>query len=111
MAEAKQYTAYEAMKLFQVDDPNNHHDEDENVTAQRIMQASLENSNSSDIDSDVASKNSDSSNSDSDDASKNSDLSDSKNNDASDLPVLENADEGQPLSNQQGTLSSTAGIT
>ena len=77
----------------------------------KVMQASLENSNSSDIDSDDACKNSDSSDSDSDDASKNSDLSDSESNDASDLPVLENADEGQPLSNQRGTLSSTAGVT
>ena len=43
--------------------------------------------------------------------SKNSDLSDSESNDASDLPVSENADEGQPSSNQRDTLSSRAGIT
>ena len=85
------------MRLFWVDDPHNSHDEDENVAAQGVMQASLENSNSSNIDSD--------------DASKNSDLSDSESNDASDLPVLENADEGQPLSNQQDTLSRRAGVT
>ena len=61
------------------------------------MSASIENSNSSDIDSD--------------DASKNSDLSDSKSNDVSDQPVSENTDEGKPSSNQRDTLSSRAGVT
>ena len=56
------------MRLFWVDDPHNSRDEDEDVAARGVMQASLENSNSSDIDSD--------------DASKNSYLSDSKSNDA-----------------------------
>ena len=75
------------------------------------MSASIENSNSSDIDGDDASKNYDSSDSDSNGASKNSDLSDSESNDASDLPVSENTDEGQPSSNQRDTLSSRAGVT
>ena len=99
------------MRLFRVDDPHNSRHEVEDVAARGVMQTSLENSNSSDIASDVASKNSDLSYSDSDDASKNSDLSDSDSNDASDLPVLENTDEGQPSSNQRDTLSSRAGVT
>ena len=97
------------MRLFRVDDHDNSPDED--VAARGVMQASLENSDSSDIDSDDASKYSDSLDSDSDDASKYSDLSDSKSDDASDLPVSEYVDEGQPSSNQRDTLSSRAGVT
>ena len=85
------------MRLFRVDDPDSSRDEDENVAARGVMQASLENSDSSD--------------SDSDDASKNSDLSDSDSDDASDLPVSGNPDEGQPSSNQMDNLSSRAGVT
>ena len=91
--------------------PHNSRDEDEDVAARGVMQTSLENSNSSDIDSDDVSKNSDSSDSDSNGASKNSDLSDNESNDASDLPASGNADEGQPSSNQRDTLSSRAGVT
>ena len=61
-----------------------------------VMQASLENSDSSD--------------SDSDDASKYSDLSHSESDDAGDLPVSENVDGGQPSSNQRGTLSEQASL-
>ena len=85
------------MRLFWVDDSHKSRDEDEDVAARGVMQSSLENSNSSF--------------SDSDDASKYSDLSDSESNDASDLPVLENADGGQPSSNQRDTLSSRTGVT
>ena len=42
---------------------------------------------------------------------ENSDLSDSESDDASDLPVSENAGEGQPSSNQRDTFSSRAGVT
>ena len=87
------------MRFFRVDDPHNSRDKDEDVAARGVMLASFKRSNSSDIDSDDASKNSDSSDSDSNGASENSDLSNSKSNDTSDLPVLENADEGQTSSN------------
>ena len=69
------------MRWLWIDDPYNSRDED--VTAQRVIQASL----------------------------KNSDLSDSGSDDANDLPVSGNADEGQPSSNQKDTLSSRAGGT
>ena len=80
MAEAEQYIVQEAMRLLRVDDPYNSRDED--IAMQRVMQASLKNSNSLDSCSD----------------------------DASDLPVSGNADEGQPLSNQNDTLLSRAGV-
>ena len=44
------------MRLFRVDDSDNSRDEDENFAARRVMQASFENSNRSDSDSDDASK-------------------------------------------------------
>ena len=84
------------MRLFRVDDSDNSGDEDEDVAARGVMQASLENSDSSD--------------SDSDDASKYSDLSHSESDDAGDLPVSENVDGGQPSSNQRGTLSEQASL-
>ena len=68
------------MRLLRVDDPYNSRDED--VARQGVMQASLKNSDSSDISS----------------------------NDASNLPVSGNADEGQSLSDQKDTLSSRAGV-
>ena len=87
MAEAEQYIVQEAMRLLRIGDPYNSNDEDKDVAAREVMQASF--------------KNSDLSDSGSVDASKNFHSSDSDSDDASDLPVFGNANERQPSSNQR----------
>ena len=52
MATARQLTATETIRSLQVNEFDNSCDEDEDITAQLVMQASLENSDLSDCDSD-----------------------------------------------------------
>ena len=52
MATARRLTAEEAIRSLQVDEFDNSCDEDEDTTAQSVMQATLENSDLSDCDSD-----------------------------------------------------------
>ena len=51
MATARRLTAAEAIRSLQVDEFDNSCDEDEDTTAQSVMQATLENSDLSDCDS------------------------------------------------------------
>ena len=52
MATARRLTAAEAIRSLQVDEFDNSCDEDEDTTAQSVMQATYENSDLSDCDSD-----------------------------------------------------------
>ena len=83
MAIARRLTAAEAIRSLQVDEFDNSCDEDEDTTAQSVIQATLENSDLSDCDSD----------------------------EPNDRPIYENFDEAQSSINQWDTLLSGAGVS
>ena len=83
MANARRLTAAEAIRSLQVDEFDNSCDEDEDTTAQSVMQATLENSDLSNCDSD----------------------------EPNDQPIHENFDEAQSSINRWDTLSSRAGVS
>ena len=83
MATARRLTAAEAIRSLQVDEFDNSCDEDEDTTAQSVMQATY----------------------------KNSDLSDCDIDELNNQPIYENFNETQSLINRWDTLSSRAGVS
>ena len=83
MATARRLTAPEAIRSLQVDEFDNSCDEDEDTTAQSVMQVTLENSDLSDCDSD----------------------------EPNDQPIYENFNEAESSINRWDTISSRAGVS
>ena len=83
MVTARQLTAAEAIRFVQVDEFDNSCDKDQDITTRLIMQATLENS----------------------------DWSDSDSNEPSDQLISKNFNEAQPSNNRWNTLSSGAGVS